>query len=133
MKFKTNIYKYLSSLFFKNKIKSYKSIDVNYDKKKFREVAKTILGHTETKSITFDYQSSIRLLYSFNIIDFSNKNKNNSEENKTEIKTEKDEKENEKIDSNFFNDYSIKILENSTKENLLDLACKSFVGDTGNN
>jgi len=131
-----NLTKLLSSVFFRKKFKPTKQIDTSYDKSKFREIAKTILGHTETKSINFDYQSSLKLLYSYNKIDLSNKQ--NEDKKETKAAKEKEilemaEKESEKIFSNFFNDFSLKILENSNKENLLDLACKSFVGNTGVN
>jgi hypothetical protein len=126
-----NIKKILSSIIFKKKYISNKSIDTSYDKTKFREIAKTILGHTETKSIILDYQSSLRLIYNYNKIDLSNKSDENSKAVKENEVLETAEKENEKINSNFFNDFSLKILENSNKDNLLDLACKSFVGNTG--
>jgi len=126
-----NIKKILSSIIFKKKYLSNKSIDTSYDKTKFREIAKTILGHTETKSINLDYQSSLRLIYNYNKIDLSNKSDENSKAVKENEVLETAEKENEKINSNFFNDFSLKILENSNKDNLLDLACKSFVGNTG--
>ena len=126
-----NIKKILSSIIFKKKYISNKSIDTSYDKTKFREIAKTILGHTETKSINLDYQSSLRLIYNYNKIDLSNKSDENSKAVKENEVLETAEKENEKINSNFFNDFSLKILENSNKDNLLDLACKSFVGNTG--
>lgn len=133
---KNNFIKILSSILFRNKYKPTKAIDTSYDKSKFREIAKTILGHTETKSINFDYQSSLKLIYSYNKIDLSNKQIDEKKE--TQAAKEKEilemaEKESEKIYSNFFNDFSLKILENSNKENLLDLACKSFVGNTGVN
>ena len=131
MRLKNIFSKFLTSIFFKKKIKSIKSIDTDYNKTKFREVAKTILGHTETKSINADYQSSIKLLYSYNQIDYSNQQTSEEKPNKEKEVLDLAEKENEKIFSNFFNKYSLKILENSDKEKLLDLACKSFVGNTG--
>ena len=104
-----NIKKFLSSVIFRKKYRSNKSIETNYDKTKFREIAKTILGHTETKSINFDYQSSLRLLYNNNKIDFSNKiDDDNKAANEKKV-LDMAEKENEKIYSNFFNDYSLKI------------------------
>jgi len=126
-----NFKKIIGSLIFKKKYNFDKSIDTSYDKTKFREIAKTILGHTETKSINSDYQLSLRLLYNNNQINFSEKLNENSKAAKEKEVLELAEKENEKINSNFFNDFSLKILENSNKNNLLDLACKSFVGNTG--
>ncbi len=130
--------KIFTTFFFGKKFKPTKQIDTRYDKSKFREAAKTILGHTETKSINLDYQSSLRLIYSYNKLDLSISNKQNEDKKTIQAAKEKEvldmaEKESEKIFSNFFNDYSLKILENSTKEKLLDLACKSFVGNTGVN
>lgn len=127
----SNLKKIFNSLFFRKKFKQSKSIDTQYDKTKFREIAKTVLGHTETKSINMDYQSSLNLLYSYNKIDLSNKESQGNKAAKEKEVFEAAEKESEKIISNFFNVYSLRILENSNKENLLDLACKSFVGNTG--
>jgi hypothetical protein len=42
----------------------------------------------------------------------------------------KGEKEIEKINSPFFNDYSLQILFNTENDKLIDIACKSFVGST---
>lgn len=128
-----NIKKLISSFLFKKKYKPNKTIDTSYDKTRFREISKTVLGHTETKSINFDYQSSLRLLYNNNKIDFLNSTNDRSKAAKEKEILEMAEKENERINSNFFNPFSLKILENSNKENLLDLACKSFVGNTGVN
>lgn len=134
MKIQKQISKFLSSIFLRKKMKAMKHIEVDYDKTKFREIAKTVLGHTETKSANTDYQSSIRILYSNLKINLATKSENDSQTKQKEAEVlEKAEKENEKIFSNFFNDYSLKILENSNKENLIDLACKSFVGNTGVN
>lgn len=128
-----NIKKIISSFLFKKKLKANKAIDTNYDKTRFREISKTILGHTETKSINFDYQSSLKLLYDNNKINFSERVNDQSKAAKEKDVLEMAEKENERINSNFFNEFSLKILENSSKESLLDLACKSFVGNTGVN
>ena len=128
-----NIRKTISSILFKKKYKPNKAIDTSYDKTRFREISKTVLGHTETKSINFDYQSSLRLLYNNNKIDFMNSTNDQSKAAKEKEILEMAEKENERINSNFFNSFSLKILENSSKESLLDLACKSFVGNTGVN
>jgi len=127
----SNFKKLFNSLFFRKKFKTSKKIDTQYDQTKFREIAKTVLGHTETKSINMDYHSSLNLLYSFNKIDLSYKENQINKATKEKEVFEAAEKESEKIISNFFNEYSLKILENSNKENLLDLACKSFVGNTG--
>lgn len=123
--------KFINSIVFKKSYKSNMKIDTSYDKTKFREIAKTILGHTETQSINSDYQSSLNLIYNYNKIDLSYEK--NADAKKEKNVLEMAEKESEKISSNFFNDFSLKILENSNKDNLLDLACKSFVGNTGVN
>jgi hypothetical protein len=143
---KSSLLKLFNKILFGQKLikkNNQNQIKANYDKTKFREAAKLILGHNETKSMNTDYQNSMSLLYSGMKLDLKNRQNQKKEikekENENKINNDKKleelnelaEKEGEKINSSFFNEFSLKILENCSKENLLDLACKSFVGNTG--
>jgi hypothetical protein len=109
------------------------------DKVKFREDLKMFLGNIETKSLNQDYQQIMKFIYTHDKIQHkfehgTSKTTTEDIENKKKVTEDemlkKLEKEREVLVSNFFNKYSLKILENTSNKNLVDLACKSYVGDT---
>ena len=117
--------------FFKNpKIKQPK-IEINMNK--FKLELHNNLAKLETKTLVYDYQTAISQLYGLDSINFKEaikaKNENKEEIYKIDDKAKEEEL---KINSSFFNDFSLKILESSDNNNLIDIACKSFVGSTGN-
>ena len=109
------------------------------DKVKFREDLRMFLGNVETKSLSQDYQNIMKFIYTHDSIQHKFEHgapTAKSDEEKADKKVTEEEmlrkldKEREVIVSNFFNDYSLKILENTSNKHLVDLACKSYVGDT---
>jgi hypothetical protein len=138
MKNKTKSFfnKFISNLFFSNSKRSKESknlIGVDFTKNensRFKEELKKYLGHLETKSALYDYQRTISHLYSAKEINFQQAIPKVEKIQEKDV-IEKAEQEQEKIKSSFFNDYSIKLLEGMSSKNLLDLACKSYVGSTG--
>jgi TPR repeat protein len=88
------------------------------------------LGKIETKSSNQDYQSAMSILYRNDKIEHIQKEKQDQKKTTEKDLLENLEKENLKYNSNFFNKFSMKILENSSSQILVNIACKSFVGDT---
>jgi hypothetical protein len=121
--------KYVFSFFKKSK-KKLPKIEINMTQ--FKEDLHDKLAKVETKSFIYDYQSAISQLYMMDTINFKKAMEDN--ENKKDESQEILEKakiEELKINSTFFNDFSLKILQNTDNSNLIDTACKSFVGSTG--
>lgn len=108
-------------------------VEVNITK--FKEEMQGVLSKMETKTMMYDYQQTINQLYNMEKIDFvhSEKQREEVEEQmkKEEVLMQKAKEEDLKINSNFFNDYSLEILKNTDVQKLIDLSCKSFVGSTG--
>jgi hypothetical protein len=120
--------KLISNIFFKNKDNNKKSeLIITETTSKLKEQIKNYLGHIETKSSIYDYQNTLNYIYSKKIPTKISEEKDIIE---NEVKKEVKETE-EKIISNFFNKYSLKIIQNSNSDTLIDLACKSFVGSIG--
>ncbi len=123
--------KYVFSFFKKSK-KKLPKIEINMTK--FKEELHEKLAKVETKSYIYDYQSAISQLYMLDTINFK-KAAEEHKDKKDEMQDiyEKAKIEELKINSTFFNDYSLKILANTDNSSLIDTACKSFVGSTGMN
>jgi hypothetical protein len=122
--------KYVFSFFKKSK-KKLPKIEINMTQ--FKEDLHDKLGKLETKSFIYDYQTAISQLYMLDTINFKKaleENANNKNDKMNEI-YDKAKLEEAKINSTFFNDFSLKILKNTDNSNLIDTACKSFVGSTG--
>jgi hypothetical protein len=107
-----------------------KEVEININK--FKEDLHEKLSKIETKTFLYDYQQSIGQIYSMEKIDFQKAQKEKEEnlDKINEIMAKAKEAE-EKINSSFFNDFSLKILNNTSNKDLIDLACMSFVGNTG--
>lgn len=105
-----------------------------YEKTDFKEELKKYLSHMETKSMSQDYQGIMKFLYSQDRIvhksaETTRKNKNEKTEAENKV-LENLEKESDRCKSSFFNNYSLKLLENTNANHLVSIACKSYVGDT---
>lgn len=122
MKAKNFFNNFISAVFFKNKIKNKGIIDVDSQATRQKQI-RQILSHSETKTHQYDYQMTIGRLYSTDEIVFK-------EQGQAKTIVQKAEKEIEKVRSNFINDFSLKILDNTPIDKLVDVACKSFVGST---
>ena len=91
-----------------------------YEKTQFDNQLKRYLSQNETKNITYDIQKTINSLYSAEVINMKEMvekmkdEKGNEEMQKMREIMEKSKEEEHKINSNFFNKYSLKILENCT-------------------
>jgi hypothetical protein len=119
--------KFVSNIFFKKKNNKKSDLIIKENTSKLTEQIKNYLGHIETKSTIYDYQNTLNYIYSKKSPTIISKEKEKIE---NEVKKEVKETE-EKIISNFFNKYSLKIIQNSNSDTLIDLACKSFVGSIG--
>lgn len=99
---------------------------------KFKEELRTYLGQLETKSLKMDYQQMMNYLYTVDKISIGgNINTKESEKDKQDKEiTDKIDKEEKLFKSNFFNKFSLKILEETDTKELINIACKSYVGDT---
>jgi hypothetical protein len=87
-----------------------------------KEELKKYLGVIETKSMNLDYQQIMKFLYTVDSI-----NPRVSGQDKS-VKFLKGVDE-QTTKSNFFNEFSLKILEQTNTKELINIACKSFVGD----
>lgn len=118
-----------------------KETPINPQRSAFDEQLKIYLSQNETKNVTNDIQKTVSSLYSAEIINMKemiekmNDKKGNEEMERFREIMEKSKEEEMKINSNFFNNYSLKILNNSkiiiylaSNSDLLDLALKSFAG-----
>ena len=121
--------KYVFS-FFKKPKKKLPKIEINMTQ--FKEDLHDKLAKVETKSYIYDYQAAISQLYMLDTINFKKAiEENASKKDEMNDIYEKAKVEELKINSTFFNDFSLKILQNTDNANLIDTACKSFVGSTG--
>ena len=120
---------------------NFKETPINPQRSAFDEQLKIYLSQNETKNVTNDIQKTVSSLYSAEIINMKemiekmNDKKGNEEMERFREIMEKSKEEEMKINSNFFNNYSLKILNNSkiiiylaNNSDLLDLALKSFAG-----
>lgn len=134
MKIKNVINRLIGTVFFRRKSKD-SGIKMTPLTSHFKEEIKRYTSHMETKTAIYDYQNTINFIYSLR----SSKASLKPEEKTTEEDKEKILKEKQRLaqkvdsvtNSNFFNEHSMKILQHTSYENLIDLACKSFVGSIG--
>jgi TPR repeat protein len=103
---------------------------MNENKSEFKEELRKYLGHIETKSLNKDYHLAMNLLYKRDEIVHKEGDPETEKEKAEKEVNKKLEVETQRIKSNFFNEYSLKILENTNSKHLVNIACKSFVGDT---
>jgi hypothetical protein len=116
--------------FFKKSKKKLPKIEINMTQ--FKEDLHDKLAKLETKSFIYDYQTAISQLYLLDSINFKKAIEENANKKDQDSDIyEKAKIEELKINSTFFNDFSLKILENTDNSDLIDTACKSFVGSTG--
>jgi hypothetical protein len=96
----------------------------------FKEELKKFLGVMETKSSNMDYQQIMKFLYTVDSIKprLSPDTQDKSAKIQDELAS-KIEKEEKSTKSNFFNEFSLKILKETNNKELINIACKSFVGD----
>ena len=94
-------------------------IPITYKNTQFESQLKNYLSQNETKNITYDIQKTINSLYTADMINMNEMmekrkdEKGNQEIQKMREVMEKSKEEELKINSNFFNKYSLKILEKS--------------------
>jgi hypothetical protein len=125
--------KKLLSYFFKPRTGAKDIPPVGAHLDKFKDDLHEHLSKVETKTFIYDYQQAIGQLYTMDKIDFKSafEEKNKEEADKVRDMQEKAKQSEMKINSSFFNDYSLEILNSTSNNDLVDLACKSFVGSTG--
>lgn len=129
---KTFINKLVTGLLYGKKQKINKTPKMEENSTEFKEDLKKYLGHIETKSFKMDYQHIMKYLYTIDKITTKENidSKQKEKESREKEIFEKIEKEEKKTNSNFFNEYSLKILEETNSKELINIACKSYVGDT---
>ena len=129
---KTFINKLVTSLLYGKKEKIKKIPKMKENTSEFKEELKKYFGQIETKSLKMDYLQMMKYLYTVDTITAkANPNtKQKEKENREKEIMEKIEKEEKKTKSNFFNEFSLKILEETETKELINIACKSYVGDT---
>jgi hypothetical protein len=124
--------KKLLSYLFKLKVKGEKANNIEINLNKFKEELHDRLSKVETRTFMYDYQQSLGQIYSMDKIDFHKALEKHKEEMDKVSEIQEKAKEAESlINSSFFNDYSLQILNNTSNKDLVDLACMSFVGSTG--
>jgi hypothetical protein len=124
--------KKLFEVLFKPKKGKVKGDALKVNLNKFKEDLHERLSKIETKTFLYDYQQTIGQLYMMDKIDYEKALK--ERESNMDKLTETMEKAREAemlINSSFFNNYSLEILNNTDNKDLVDLACMSFVGNTG--
>lgn len=131
MKIKNTINKLVGALFFRTK-KPDLNLTINPDKSQLSNEIKQYLGHFETKSAMYDYQNALNAIYSIRDKPKERVEQKVTKENQSQAQTDAiNSNSSSNLNSNFFNKYSLEILQNTTCDNLVDLSCKSFVGSIG--